>query len=362
MRKSSLVAALVAALHLVILSSPARALQPAQPAPAAPAPSAPVQPVPYATSQPVQYGTAPAPTPGPTAPAPQYAGVGVGSDIVVLKNGGMIRGTLVELLPNDHATVQLPSGQSAIIQWTEIHHIERGAAPTPSGTPTPAPVLAPTPTAAKMTGPTVLVHIDSPKHKIILSRRNPGEGEWMNACVSPCDVQMPLNNDYRIVGSGVTGSGEFNLEGAAGQRVIIKINAGTTFGLTAGLATAASGLLVVIVGLYVVAGAAAVNATSNLSSCLNGSLSSTSSSCRESDSSSGTTAGLVITGLGLAAIGVGGVIAIINWRTGQSQEVQSPRQGMLSNDAWKRAPMWREASVLDRGPSATMTPLFTTSF
>src|ERR1700722_902025 len=86
-----------------------------------------VQPVPYNPSQPVpvpaqpSYPPAPPPVVAPptmVAPAPSYAPAGVGGDSVYMKGGGMMRGTMVEMLPNDHVTLQLPTGQNAVIEWS----------------------------------------------------------------------------------------------------------------------------------------------------------------------------------------------------------------------------------------------------
>jgi hypothetical protein len=356
MRTGSWLVALLAALHFVVISTPCFAQQPAtQPV----APSQ-VQPVPYNTGQPVQYGAQPAPqAPVYTTPPPGTAGT---PDTVVLKNGGMIRGTLVEVLPNDHATVQLPSGQSAIIQWGEIHHIARGGAPTPAPGPSNAPP-APMPNAtAPMSGPTVLVHIET-QRRVTLDRRNPGDDQpWVTACESPCDAQLPLNNDYRIVGEGIWASSEFELEGSPGQRVVIKVNPATRFARTAGIVTAAVGLTAAVVGIYIVAVAATAN-------CLN--TVNTTTGCNSSGG--GTTVGWVIVAAGLVTAGVGGVLILMNLRTGQSQELQSPAHGGLwrgdlakattTEDAYKRVPTFRDPTPADRAmPIPTSIPLFSGTF
>ena len=92
------------------------------------APPGEVQPVPYTQSQPVPYGTPSEPHP-PTEAGPDAAPVEsqpqVGGDAVTLREGEVIRGVLVESLPNDHATVQLPNGQLALIPWERIARIDR---------------------------------------------------------------------------------------------------------------------------------------------------------------------------------------------------------------------------------------------
>jgi hypothetical protein len=363
MRTGSWLVALLAVLHFVVISTPCFALQPA----AQPVAPAQVQPVPYNTGQPVQYGAQPTPAPPQiyTTPPPGTAGT---PDTVVLKNGGMIRGTLVEVLPNDHATVQLPSGQSAIIQWAEIHHIERGGAPTAAPSVPPQGGLVPLPaTTAPVTGPTVLVHIET-QRRVTLDRRNPGDDQpWVTACESPCDVQLPLNNDYRIVGEGIWASGEFELDGNPGQRVVIKVNPATRFARTAGIVTAGIGLTAAIVGIYVVA----VSATAN---CVN--TANVTTGCETSGG--GTTVGWVIVAAGLVTAAVGGVLILMNLRTGQSQDLQSPAaraaglwRGDLAKattteegaDAFKRVPTFRATSATDRAmPIPTSIPLLSGSF
>jgi hypothetical protein len=355
MRTASLMLALVAALHFVLISTPcfaqgAPAVQPTQ--------SAPVQPVPYNTSQPVQYGAQPVPVQVAPAPAAPSAGT---PDTVVLKNGGMLRGTLVEVLPNDHATIQLPSGQSAIVQWGEIHHIERGGAPA-AAAPAPAggPIQKMPNSTAPVSGPTVLVHIETSR-PITLDRRNPGEDQpWVTACESPCDVQLPLNNDYRIVGDGIWASSEFELDGQPGQRVVVKVAPATRASRTAGIVVAGAGLLAIIIGVYVVAIAAAAScASSNINSV-----------CQ--DNSGGTTLGVILMLGGLVTMAVGGIIILANWRTGESQEVQSPSKAARlfnvpgvpnTDDAYKRLPTFRDPSPTDKlAPIAPTFPLFSGTF
>ncbi len=366
MRTASLMLALLAALHFVLISTPcfaqgAQGAPPVQTAqPVQPTRSAPVQPVPYTTSQPVQYGIQPQPVPVTQAPAPTVA-TATTPDTIVLKNGGMLRGTLVELLPNDHATIQLPSGQSAIVQWGEIHHVERGVATAPATPVAPTgPVQRLPNTTAPIVGPTVLLHIESSR-PVTLDRRNPGEDQpWVTACESPCDVQLPLNNDYRIVGEGIWASSEFELEGQPGQRVVVKVAPATRFARTAGIIVASAGLLAIIIGAYVVALATSAScASSNINRV-----------CQ--DNSGGTTVGVVLMLGGLVTMAVGGIVVIANWRTGESQEVQSPvgkaawltgPPRVAGNDAWKRVPSFRELGAMDKlAPLPTTLPLFSGSF
>src|SRR5262245_48872498 len=86
----------------------------------------------------------------PTAQAPAEVPV-PGGDTVVLKNGSRITGTLVQI-EADRVTVQLTTGQLALIPTPQIDHIERKTMPAGSSAPA-APVA---------TNTNVFVHVDSP--------------------------------------------------------------------------------------------------------------------------------------------------------------------------------------------------------
>jgi len=96
-----------------------------------------------------------------------------GTDVVILKDGSKIRGTLTELKAGDHATVQLANGQYATVQWGVIDRMERNGAPLempsaaapPAGvTMTPSPKTGAPPAAAPVTpsakGPETLPYED----------------------------------------------------------------------------------------------------------------------------------------------------------------------------------------------------------
>lgn len=97
---------------------------------------------------------APATDPPPAAiPGVVYGGPQpqVGPDVVYLKDGQQLRGTLTEVRPGDKATLQLPQGQIATIRWDGIERIDRGGqpmaldsqaapvAPPPAAAPPPVP-------------------------------------------------------------------------------------------------------------------------------------------------------------------------------------------------------------------------------
>ena len=78
-----------------------------------------------------------------------WSGPASGADIVYLKDGQQIRGTLLELRVGESAIIRLPQGQTATIRWEGIARIERNGQPVPldakaAQPQAPAPPLQPT--------------------------------------------------------------------------------------------------------------------------------------------------------------------------------------------------------------------------
>ncbi len=308
-----------------------------------------VQPVPYAPAQPV-------PVPGggvQVAPAPQPQGVapaGIGPDAVYLKGGGMMRGTLIEMLPNDHATIQLPTGQNAIIEWGKIDHIER-AAPAAVRPPVMMPGLAPPVVAVAPRG-SAFVHLDTDQG-LVLESIAPGTGRWAMVCAAPCDAQLPIGREYRISGEGVRPSRPFGLGAAPGQRVIITASGASRGAFAGGVALTTVGTAAVIIGLVVLLVGAA------------GTCDAFSGVCTGS-SSGAETAGAVISIAGAAAM-VGGIILMAsNARTRTTQIVAQalPPAPDRPQTAWLRAPIWHESPRESASglPKTVGIPLLSHSF
>ena len=230
----------------VILSTPAVAYAqaPAQPVPYNPAPS----PVPY--SQP-----APASAPAGSAPA-------VGSDVIYMKNGGILRGTIIDAIPNAQARIELATGEIATVQWSEIARIERGEAPKgkppgapaqgsslpplpPTG-PAPSPGAPPPPPAPTM----VMVHIDGPEDTQ-LEQDVSHEEHWQTVCTAPCDLKLPIGPDYRVTGPGIKASGVFGLEYQNGLREIVTVNGASKSWFVLGIVSTAVGGAAALIGALV---------------------------------------------------------------------------------------------------------------
>jgi len=67
----------------------------------------------------------------------------------------------------------------------------------------------------------VRVHLDS-KTPVQLESRAPGANEWSKACDAPCDRNLPLDHQYRIVdGAGGAAGKSFSLDAGMGSKVTV---------------------------------------------------------------------------------------------------------------------------------------------
>ena len=199
-----------------------------------------------------------APTTATTAiPVPAWSATTGADDVVVLRDGGAIRGLLMEVIPNDHASVKLADGRTAIIPWVLIHHIEQGSHPAKPAEPavTPSVTSVPNTASSPIEHPTgsVTVHMNGSEKALLQTER---AGAWTTVCTSPCDRTLPLDASYRIDGSGVKTSAAFHLQGKAGDRVTLDVSTASSGAFSGGVTMAVLGGLTATVGfwgLYVVA-------------------------------------------------------------------------------------------------------------
>ncbi len=127
-----------------------------------------------------------------------------------------------------------------------------------------APALAddsgPTTTTTTTTTPAatdgmVILHVNSPT-PVEIERRQGEVGAWQHVCTSPCDVSVPLFDQYRIAeGADITESKSFMIDAANKDRVTIVVDPGMktkskvgTYIFIAGAATIVTGVIVVIAG------------------------------------------------------------------------------------------------------------------
>jgi hypothetical protein len=330
-----------------------------------------VQPVPYAPSQPVPLPAAPpSPQPPATAPASPLSGysivgtfanpgptTAVPADAVFLKDGGMVRGTLIEMLPNDHVTVQLPPGQSSVIEWGRIDHIERATLQVAPTGPAPSVPGPRGPRHRVAAGPTAFVHLDADQAIVLESLSDQGGWpHWSAVCTAPCDAELPLRHEYRLAGGDMRPTRPFGLAANPGQHVVLHVSPASKGAFTAGVVLTSVGGAAIAVGLVVLLFGAlgACEQTDVFGDCL------------QSQANTGVeTAGAIVSLAGVGLLIGGIILTVTNARSHETQLVSELVRPALARPetAWLRGPLWHD-SVKDVSgtPKPIGLPLFSGSF
>ena len=159
-------------------------------------------------------------------------------DIVVLREGGpdgRLLGKVMDVAAGDHVTITLPTGETRTVPWTAITRVLIAKPPPP------------------LRGPKVRVHVAA-RRRVELQRRPMDSVEWQDACASPCDMELPLADSYRVLGMGE--SKEFRLRGKAGDVVELDIKLPSTGGkISGGILAGVGGFVLTFSSLFVLAGA-----------------------------------------------------------------------------------------------------------
>lgn len=297
------------------------------------------------------------PTPPPIVSEPTPSAVTV--DSVHLRNGGLYRGQVTEIVPGDHVTVRTTDAETKRVPWAEIDRVIVASSPSIPPAPTATTPSAAVPPA--MTGPRARVHVTSPR-SVILYRKPAGTNSWVQACTSPCDQAMPLGDTYRVTGNGIAGSKEFHLVAKPDGQVEVSVDPQSTGGMVlggivggVGATTAYVGFLAVLLG---VSGSCQTFTTS--SHCLT-----------DGEAKDLRTGGLVALGVG-AGLTAAGIVGFV--MSAKTDVTQSPGHGEAAAhpptrplDAFVRQPTWKNASNSDQAvavsaPTATFPFVFSGTF
>lgn len=155
------------------------------------------------------------------------------SDVVELRNGGLLRGSILEVLPDDSLTiVSATTGERKTFQWSEIGSYERGGARTdvaPRTAPKPA---RPEPPPEPETGPgSPRLHIETSRpvnlqvYQVMSEMVASGPGITMvgmayrPVCTNPCDKVLDGSQGHTFFfgGDGMTASRRFTLSAHSGD-------------------------------------------------------------------------------------------------------------------------------------------------
>jgi hypothetical protein len=169
-------------------------------------------------------------TPTPTAPSSS------GSDTIATKNGGMLRGTIIEALPDVQARILLATGEIVVIPWAQIERIEH--APSPP-VPVERPALMPS---------EVWVHFEAPEG-VVLQQDRTSRDDWQTVCSAPCDTLLPMAFYYRAAGGGIKASDDFALKGSPGARETVVVDGASRTASVLGVLVLVAGGIADFVGL-----------------------------------------------------------------------------------------------------------------
>jgi hypothetical protein len=175
--------------------------------------------------------------------------------MVWLRGGGFVRGSLVELIPGDHVTVRLPTGEVRRFSYADIERTSAvGAAPSapapPVGSASASPGAAasapPTPVAggqapaagsAGAGGPavpskgselaTIKVYARGDAVELQGRPRLEASMPWLPVCAAPCGSAVRVGDlEFRVAGEGISPSNTFVIEPGDGA-VKLDVNAGS---------------------------------------------------------------------------------------------------------------------------------------
>ena len=273
--------------------------------------------------------------------APITAVDGTQVDTIHLRSGGLYRGRASEIVPGDHVTVTLQSGETKIVPWAEVDRVIVASTPIP---PPPTEARPPLKVSTAMQGPLATVHLKS-SGKTFLYRRPQGSTEFVTACESPCGVDLPIGDTYKIGGSGIATTKEFRLEAAPGGAVTLDVDGPNWFGIVGGgTLTLAGGVLAYVGVIFALAGGA-TDATCNYCS----------------DTKEVRNVGLGLMAIGAAGIAGGLLIVFPSLKTDISQDAAAPKREP-KQDAFVRTPTWHTAGIEGGAPTPTFPAIFSRSF
>jgi hypothetical protein len=180
--------------------------------------------------------------------------------------------------------------------------------------------------AARMT----FVHLDGPPNAIVQALDPRGTMTWTDVCNGACDRALPTDGLYRVDAPGIRTSRAFKIEGSRSE---LTVNTASSAGFVGGLT------------LLIVGGVALVNGIGFVLFALEPVFST-------QTTNDFVTAGLVLSGVGVASMIAGGILFATNRRT------------TVTGAPTVRIPAWRDAPTMLSGSRlATFAfPAFSGSF
>ena len=258
-------------------------------------------------------------------------------DTVHLRSGGVVRGRVTDIATGEHVTILTSTGELRTVPWSDVDRVVVANTDRPPVLPAPrAPKPAPPPPMRPdpepMVGPFAFVHIEA-SGTTYLYRAPHGTTDFETVCEAPCDMQLPINDDYKIGGNGTKTTARFKLNAPGGGSVTLRVDGANWFAIIGGGTLAVVGGMTSYVGLLMAA---------------------------SSDHSSNESAGTA----GLACFLIGGTVAALGaWAFVRGNSTDIVQTGPKpAKDAFLRSPSWRTASATEHGSAATFPLVFERRF
>jgi hypothetical protein len=137
---------------------------------------------------------------------------GAPPDIVRTRDGGMLRGTIIEKIPGDRVDIQLPNGQTRTVKMGEVEYAGPASGDLATPPPPPAPIAMAS-NAAAIEAPTARLQLKSDQRGLTYYRKmgagHSDGGGWVHGknggpvslsfdtanferlCTAPCSVEVP---------------------------------------------------------------------------------------------------------------------------------------------------------------------------
>jgi hypothetical protein len=169
-----------------------------------------------------------------TGGADELAAVELGPDEVTLRNGGIVRGTVLAVEPGQHVDIQVHgASEPRRIPWAEVADVERGKHAPRADIPETPPAPTPAPQPAEATPPDAregdmgLVRLRMPsdsevrlvEHTEVMRTGWFGVTQRRVVCKAPCDELLDArgNKYYQFTGPGMPDSKAFTLSEYRGE-------------------------------------------------------------------------------------------------------------------------------------------------
>ena len=182
-----------------------------------------------AQSDPTAPPQSSAPSASSSAPAALSSSVSAPQQVVWLRSGGIVRGEVIEFVPDARVVLLLATGEIRTIQWDQVERASwlPTSLPPPRKTEPPKTPGSAAPTSRSPLVPAassagVLLHLVGDRKGLQLEERpRYGPGSWTPLCNAPCGTVLDLHRkSLRVTGPDVRPSNAFHIDERIGEETL----------------------------------------------------------------------------------------------------------------------------------------------